>query len=203
MRGKRALIGGLVAIGLVVGGAIVADAVVAPTPVAKLCKNTTTKIVYQRGTCKAGEIAITLKSVVGPAGPAGPVGPQGLVGPAGPAGPVGPQGLVGPAGPAGAKGDDAGIVRKCANVTVDATYEELPDVQRRVTIGGLPGYVASSASLWGNNSGGTPSGRTINVYPLGGLANGSTAITYQIDPDGFVGDESYTLRICTGRLSLA
>jgi hypothetical protein len=192
MRGKRALVGGLVAIGLVVGGAIVADAVVAPTPVAKLCKDNKTKIVYQRGTCKAGETAITLKSVVGPVGPAGPVGPQGLVGPAG------------PAGPAGAKGDDAGIVKKCVSVALNATYQSRPDTQRQVTIEGLPPYTEwSNGDLWANNVVAVNDGPgNVFLSNLSGLNDGSTELRFQVNPSNYTGSETDTLKVCVARLSL-
>ena len=53
------------------------------------------------------------------------------------------KGDTGPAGAQGPAGDAAGIVRKCANVTVNATYQNRPDAQRQVTLEGLPPYVAS------------------------------------------------------------
>jgi hypothetical protein len=101
------LIGGL-AVTATAGGTGLAAA--SPTPVAKLCKNLKTKAVYQRGTCKATEQAITLSGLVGPAGPAGPAGPIGLTGPAG------------PAGPAGAPADPTGTVITHKKITLDTNF---------------------------------------------------------------------------------
>jgi hypothetical protein len=177
----------LVISGGVAYAAVAASSPTGPTAVSKLCKKGTTSV-YSKASCRTGDQAITLKGLVGPAGEAGPAGLPGA------------KGDTGPAGPAG---EAAGLVRKCSNVVVNATYQARTNAQRQVTLEGLPPYVASSANLWGSNAAGTPTGLGITVAPIGGLSNGATEISYQVTATGFTGEQSYTLRICSARLSLS
>jgi hypothetical protein len=143
-------------------------------------------------TCPAGFFAAQLPSSA-IAGLTTIQGPKGDPGPAGPQGPKGATGPVGDKGDKGVKGDPGNnnVAIKHARVTLTAADNKKLTT---VVVSGLPAFEATNPETNGNNSASKPAGTTVSPVATAPAA-GSTSRTFTFTPDGFTGNQSFTLDI--------
>jgi hypothetical protein len=166
-----------------------------------------------------GTEAAWLTSLNGKDGVAGKDGAPGVAGKDGIDGTPGVDGKDGPTGEKGEKGepgDSAGIVRKCATVTVDSDYVAGTDAERTIKVAGLPPYTdigwSSDEDVYVNGdlvaaniqSVEKALGANLTVEAITPKQDGTTFRTFLVtDGDAITGGQSANLTICVARLSLS
>lgn len=177
-------------------------AAAAPVAVNKFCAHGN-KSMYVKAACRGNDKAVVLKGVKGPKGDTGPAGD------------------IGPAGPAGPAGESAGLVKRCATVTLNSTVQSRPASQRVVTIDGLPPYafdamldngigagnndlrVYTNAFQVNTSGNGTvvvdEAGTDASPAPGFQYSDGSTERSFRYTLSGFTGSKTAELKVCAIR----